>query len=139
MWQALTNEQSLLLFHGLLHLTPSGASNFFWIFAAASSLFVIVAVLLVIQRISGDPFLELAIDKLIVPTGFMLTKINSIPYSEIIAVREITIYKQVSLQIITRNRRYSVNASLLPTATEYEEFKRSLTEVIHSKIQGGQE
>src|SRR5262249_43935822 len=80
---------------------------------------IVMALLLIVRRFDLRRFVELGPDALRLATGFLLSLLVRIPYSEIIGAWEISLLGTVVLCIATDKRRFEAPSILLPDAESY--------------------
>jgi hypothetical protein len=83
---AWTNHSRLSLFR-LVTLSPSGATNFYWVLMCVSLLAASVAVLMSFFRLKELGYIELAENSVFLPQASLRGKMISIPYRAIQSVR----------------------------------------------------
>ena len=128
--KAVHNDRGLII-NGLITLASSGATNFYWGFAALNASFLLVAAFLSVRRVAAPKELELGLDALSLPKGFLQRQTALIPYSDMRGVSEIRVNGQKYLQFTACGRKYCVTASLLPDEKAYVELKEFLISRAH--------
>jgi hypothetical protein len=125
--EAATNDRGLIL-EGIFRFSPHGATVFYWMLAGLSALFVLAALFLAVARLSTDRYLQLESDAVILPHGFLQTKLSRVPYSSIATVSEVIVKGQKSLRLHTSSRKYAISASLLPSDHVYVQLRQLIAE-----------
>jgi hypothetical protein len=130
--KAFHNEAGLII-NGLITLGPSGATVFYWIIAVTAALFVVTAFLLVIRRLINPQILEVQEDVILIPYGFLTTRISRVAYRDLQRVWETEVSGQRFLCFIAAGLKYSIAASMLPDKESYAALK----DLLHSRLPHG--
>jgi len=123
--KAMHNSAGLII-NGIITLGPTGAIVFYWVIAAACGVFVLGSLIFTIRRVVSPKVLELGTDALILPHGFLQTKVARVPYSEIQSLSEAKVSGQTFLYITAGVRRFTITASLLGESEIYLAVKSFL-------------
>ena len=108
-----------LIIEGIIRLGPSGAAVFYWVNAALSGAFVLLGLLLMVNRIVNPQFLMLETDALLLPGGLFQRRTSRISYADIQECLEVQIYRQTFLHLAVYGRRFTINAALFPHKADY--------------------
>jgi len=115
----------------VIRLEPAEASIVYWILTVGCGLFVLSGIAAIVQRIVAPKTLELGIDALSLPSGFMQRGLVQIPYRDIQSISDVSVSGEKFLYIHTApaGRRYTLTASLLPSKAAFEEVREFLISV----------
>jgi hypothetical protein len=118
----------LLLFVGIVAPIVLVAMHKFSVRVGAglAAIFDAVALLLIVRRLAFRRFVELGLDGLMVPTGFLRARAARISYSDITRVSEGFLPLTAILIIATSRRRVEILSSLLPDAESYVALRNFL-------------
>ena len=130
--KAETNDRGLIL-NGIVTFSETGASMFYWILAGLCLGFVVMGILLIIQRFAGSSNLEITRDDIRIPRGFIKKTINSIPFGEVESVSETEVQGQRFFFLHAANRKYCVNRAFMPSSDDYEEVKLLIGSILASQ------
>jgi hypothetical protein len=126
--KAIHNDRGLIL--DLIPMDTGGATIAYWVFAAASAVFVVLAVATSIYRVTNPRLLELDEDGITIPGGFFKPEPSRILFSELIGLSEQKVSRQRFLYMTTKKRRYTLNAALLPDKETYD----AITQLLGSQL-----
>jgi hypothetical protein len=119
---AIHNDRGLIINH-IIPLDTHDATIFYWVLAALSVGFVIVLIMALIRRYSDPKFLELDETCITLPHGMLQRELSRIDYCNIVGLSETKVSRQTLLHLHTRERKYTLAASLLPNKKLYEEIR----------------
>jgi len=128
-FKAVTNDRGLIL-NGIFTLSEQGASVFFWILTATSLAFVVMGLLLIIQRATGVLSLELTECELKIPRGFIKKTLTHVNLSEVTKISEMEVQGQKFLYLHTAAKKFCVNRSLMPSKKCYDEIKELIENIV---------
>lgn len=123
--EVLTNERGLIV-QRIIHLSPQGATIFYWSMAIICGVFVLAGLAGFIHGLVSKQYLRLTSTEISAPkfgwsrtnTVVRLTEINEIGVQ--------SIQKQRFLNIYHRGGRLSINQSFLPNAAAFEELHKAI-------------
>ena len=127
--KASSNDRGLIL-NGIITFSQSGASIFYWILSALSSGFVLIGILLTIQRVMGSVSLEITETTMRIPRGFMMKTITEVDFRNVIKVSETEVQSQRFFYLHTPTQKYCLNCALMPSKAAYEEAKALIAAAI---------
>jgi hypothetical protein len=122
--EAATNARGLVL-KGVFTFSPQGATIFYWVLCGFAALFVVAAASALLGA-KGNRFLELTPDALLIPRGYVGTKLRYVPYYEIVEVTELSVTGSKSLGVRTSAGQFWIPASVLPSNEDYRALKEFL-------------
>jgi hypothetical protein len=128
-WNAVTNDRGLIL-NGIFTFSEGGASIFYWILSALSMGFVLIGILLTIQRAMGSVSLEITQTALRIPHGFIKKTITEVDLTNVVSVSETEVQGQRFFYMHTPGKKYCLNRALMPSKEAYEEAKTLIASVI---------
>jgi hypothetical protein len=111
-YEATHNHDNLIMFGYTLE--AAAANVFLWIMTTACGLFVLAGLLIALRYIASRQVLELGTDALLLPHGFLQTRLARIAYSDIQNVREVQVTGQKFLYITVGGQKFHVIASAMP-------------------------
>ena len=121
-WKAATNDRGLILWR-IFTLSEDGASIFYWVLVASSLGFVLIALLLAIQRAMGSADLEITPSTIRIPHGFINKKVSEVDLKDVTGFSEAEFQGQRFFYLYARGRKYCLNRALMPSKEAYEEAK----------------
>ena len=124
--KAASNDRGLVI-DRLIELGPEGATIFYWACAAASLAFVAVAGLMLIVRVKVRQRITLTEDAVVVPRSRWSNEERTIPFQDIIELRDITTAGQKFLKITHPDGKFMLIASMLPGAEDFEFLTSEIT------------
>lgn len=132
-WKAAMNDRGLIL-NGVITLSEYGASVFYWTLATLSVGFVLIGILLTIQRAMGSVSLEISNSAVRLPSGFLKRSITEIDLADVIDLSETTVQGQRFFYLHTAAKKYCLNRALMPSKADYEDAKVLITAaIVHIK------
>jgi hypothetical protein len=126
--QALTNDRGMIIEH-LITLDTAGATIAWWVLAALSAGFVVIALISGINGLLHPKVLRINVDSIELPHGLFQRLFARIPYSSITRISETEVHKQKFLYLHTGNKKYALTCGLLPNAQVYNDIKDFLLQV----------
>jgi hypothetical protein len=125
-YKALNNEVGLII-DGIIELSPSNATIFYWTFAVFSSVFTFFMLILLYDFLFGEKkYIIVYEDRISLPAGFRQKKVKEFYYNEIVDMTEINMGRQKFFEIKTTNDKANFGLSLMPNKAAYEELKMTL-------------
>jgi hypothetical protein len=107
-----------------IKLDPGEAKVFFWIPAVFSGIVALLGPAFMFRRAMFPRYVELAVDALTLPHGFLNMKSASIPYADIKILRESRADCQTILSIVALNgQRYDLFRSMFEDSKTYAEVR----------------
>jgi hypothetical protein len=131
--KAANNDRGVVINH-IIELGPEGATTFYWGLAALCAAFVVIAVFLAYHRVVFKQSLLFGPAVLIVPASQWSRAQKEIAYRDIHKLSERSVYGQRFLIIACAGGKYTVNASMLPSKSAFEEVR----ELLNTKIRESQ-
>ena len=129
-WKATTNDRGLIL-NGLIYFSQAGATTFYWVLAALSTVFVAAAIWIVASTlIVGVPDIALTDQAISIPAGFPIKRPLSIPFAEITGLSRSEISGQQFLVLHTKSKKHHIVLNWLASA----EIGRELDAEIASRL-----
>ena len=127
--KAASNDRGLIL-NGILTFSEQGASIFYWILTALSFGFVVIGLLVIIQRATGTLNLELSENELKIPSGFFKKTMTQVSLSDVTGISELEVHGQKFLYLHTAERKFCVSRALMPSKQSYEEIKELIQSIV---------
>jgi len=124
--EAINNDRGVII-DNVITLDTGGATIFYWILAGLSAGFVLIAIAAMLRTYLSPKVLRLEIDSLSLPHGFLHRQISRIHYSSIDRISETEVSGQKFLYLHTRDKRYSLVRSMLPSDQIYKEIRDFLS------------
>lgn len=128
-WMAAMNDSGLIL-NGVITLSVRGATIFYWTLATLSMGFVLIGILLTIQRVMGSVSLEISNSSVRIPSGFLKRSITEIDLADVVDLSEAAVQGQRFFYLHTKGKKHCLNRSLMPSNADYEEAKVLITDAI---------
>jgi hypothetical protein len=122
---AVTNDRGLIL-NGIFRFSANGATIFYWCLAAASMLFVLVAILALTMNLTTPRFVRLTSSELSFPPYGFARQPVVIALSDITQVTIQTIQRHQFLNIHHRNGKSTLSKSMLPNSDAFEKLNAAL-------------
>ena len=128
--EASTNTRGLIL-NGIIELSPSGASTFYWVLAALSTLFVLVAGWMIVTTlVHGVPDVVLTNEGISFPVGFPIKRPFTLPYSEITRLSQSEVSGQRLLMLHTAAKKHHIVLNWLGSRDSEVALTRELAQRI---------
>jgi hypothetical protein len=125
----LNNDRGAIIEH-IITLDTGQATVMYWWFVGFMVIGVILAIFSLVRTFTNPKFVRLDADSVVLPYGFMQRLTARIPYSSIDNITETQVSRNRFLYLHTRNKKYPLMASLLPSKQVYEEIKAFLAQQI---------
>jgi hypothetical protein len=129
--KAQTNDRGLII-NGIIELSASGATTFYWILAWLAFGFVVAAVLMLVVRILNPQELVLTEGGLYAPKWAWSREPTFIRYQDILNVSSSTVGRQQFLKIVYIGGKRTITASLLESQYAFKEFCHELSRRIQA-------
>jgi hypothetical protein len=120
-----SNQRGLIIDH-VIELGIDGATTFYWVLAAASAGFVLIALWALAVRALRDTYLVLDERELSIPSRWS-KRVRVIPYSEIRGIELVQINGQHLLYLATESGRVTVAGIMLESDERLRELGQELT------------
>lgn len=117
--KANSNDHGLII-NGIIVLSKSGATTFYWVIAALSAVFVVVAMFLVFVRLTISQRISLTPTSIVLPKSRWSAKLVDVPHTDILNLSATEVYGQRFLKIEYRGGKFTIAASLLPRNADFE-------------------
>jgi len=115
-YRALHNDRGLII-NGLIELETSGATVFYWVFAAASAAFVLIGAWGLLQRWQSPRYLVFDEVALSIPARWS-KKVRVVPYASIQTLELVSLSGQKFVQLTTSTGKASIAAIMLASEDE---------------------
>jgi hypothetical protein len=92
--------------------------------------FVLIGILLTIQRAMGSVSLEITQTALRIPHGFIKKTITEVDLTNVVSLSETEVQGQRFFYMHTPGKKYCLNRALMPSKEAYEEAKTLIASVI---------
>lgn len=125
--EASTNEQGLII-ENIITLSVHSATIFYYVLAAISALFVLIA-LLSISSARNPKYLVFTETEIIIPPIGMQKNPIILPIKDIVSLNETNISGQVMLTIKTSNKNGVIQRSMLENKDVYEHVKKLINDL----------
>jgi hypothetical protein len=123
--EAMTNERGLVL-ERLIHLSPQGATIFYWSLAAACALLVPLGLASFAAGFVGRRYVRLTSTELSAPR-FAWSKSNTVvALADILDIAVQSVQKQRFLHVHYRGGRLTINQSFLPSRDAFEQLREAI-------------
>lgn len=129
--EARSNDRRLII-NGIIELSVSEATTFYWVMRVLSMGFVVIACLLAVHRLRHQQRIAFTNTSLILPRSRWSQEERSINYTDISALSVTKINGQQFLNIVHGAGKSAIGASLLPSKKIFNE----VCELLEIKIQG---
>ena len=126
-YAALTNDRGLII-NGIITLSESGATVFFWVIAAVSAVFVLGGTWGIIVGLTSDRRLTITENGIRAPKSGYSKQYVTINFPDIFKVSMQTMNKQRFITLHHRTGRLSIAQSMLPDKEAFEEVVRIVTQ-----------
>lgn len=123
--EALTNERGLIV-QRFIHLSPQGATIFYWCVAALCALFVLAGLASFMVGLASKRYLRLTSTEISAPKFGWSRSNTVVRLAAITQIAVQTIQKQRILNIYHRGGKLSIVQSFLPNAAAFEEVHKAL-------------
>lgn len=110
---------SFLRIAGIITLSPSQASKFFWFLSLITAPVAFLALWLAFKTSFKPTFIELCETNLIAPKASLLMSLSTIPYSAISAIRVVEFRGEKSLQIRSSICNLELHAYCFPKPSDF--------------------
>lgn len=130
--KAKTNDRGLIL-NGIIEFQENGAATFFWILTACSAIFVILGIIMIIQKIKKNIPITISDDQISIPYGFVKKTIYHVLFKDINRIEEASISGQEFLYIYTEDKRHYITKDMIQTKDEYNEIVETLTNQLNNE------
>jgi hypothetical protein len=131
-YAAITNDRGLII-NGLIELSVRGAIVFWWVVAALSLGFVVLAIAAVTVR--GAPPVRLTPTELSAPKFGFSRRPVVIPLTEVASVDIFTVQRQSFIAVATRGgKQINIARSMLPDTQAFETLHHALA----TRVRAGQ-
>ena len=131
--KARTNARGLLI-NGIIELSPSQASVFFWILAGTSAAFVAACAFLIAFWSNTRQRIALSATSLIIPLSRWSAREISVDYGSITALKTTQVGRQKFLKVSHPNGSFTIAASMLPYPENIDEILRILSDRRNSNL-----
>ena len=128
-WKAATNDRGMIL-NGIFTFSEEGASIFYWILSALSLGFVLIGILLTIQRAMGSVDLEITSSAIRIPHGFIKKTTSEVNLKDVTGFSETEVQGQRFFYLYTPGKKYCLNRALMPSKEAYEEAKALVSSAV---------
>jgi hypothetical protein len=122
---AVSNNRGLTI-NGVIELSPSGATIFWWCFFAGSVCLTLLGLIGLFRSLTSKQRIAFAASFLIVPRSNWSTEEMTIPYRDITGLTVLKVGGQRSLNIYYADKKKGLSASWLPTAKAFDEVCKLL-------------
>lgn len=125
MHRASTNHRGLII-NGLIELGVDGATRFYSVFAVFSWCVVALALYATLSGLIRGPRLLLNEDSMVVPTGLLFVRYQTMRYADVRRIAEVTIRGQQLLTVAGVSSNVALLKSQFSSSAEFEEVARQL-------------
>jgi hypothetical protein len=123
------NDRGLIIM-GMIELSPGGATVFYWVLAALSFGFVVVAGFLAIVRLTLHQRIALTETCITIPRSRWSSQEVAVPFGEIVEVSRSEISGQRFLTIVYNGGKFTLTASMLPKKADFDEIYAAVSQEI---------
>jgi hypothetical protein len=127
--KAAVNDRGLIL-NGIVELSPSGATTFYWVLCALSGTFVVASGLPVYVRMTTRQQVILSRAGLSLPRSRWSSENQAIVFGDIRKVELTEVYGQRFAHIFHPGGKATITASMLPRDSDFDEVVRVVTDQI---------
>jgi hypothetical protein len=124
--KAASNDRGLNI-SGIIELSASSATTFYWVLSWLSFGFVAMAALMLVVRLLNPQKLVLTEDGLYAPKWAWSRTPTYVAYRNVLGVSSYTVSGQQFLNIVHTGGKQNVTASLLESTYAFEEFCKELS------------
>ena len=117
-----------LIINGIIELSASGATIFYYVLAAASLCFVLLGLLGLRNALAVTREVEIASDRISAPKGLMSKTVVNVPFAEVQDIRRYAISGQEFLEVVHGNGKLSIPKQASKNETECEAMANALIE-----------
>lgn len=128
--EALTNDRGLII-NGIIELSETGATVFYWVFSFLSFCFVLAMIVVTIHRLKVRQRIAFTASEIIVPASRWSAEEKSIKYNDISSLSVSKLSGQKFLSIIHSDGKSVIHNSMLPSKV-FEEVVELLSKKIGS-------
>jgi hypothetical protein len=115
------NDRGLII-NGIIELSAGGATGFYWVLAALSIGFVVVAGFLAIVRLTVHQRIGLAETSITMPRSRWSSEEIAVPFGEIVELSASEVSGQRFLKIAYNGGKFTLTASMLPKKEDFDEI-----------------
>ena len=126
-YAAVTNDRGLII-NGIITLSESGATVFFWVIAAVSAVFVLGGTWGIIVGLTSDRRLTITENGLRAPKSGYSRQYVTIKFPAIVKVSMQAVNKQQFMTLHHSTGKLSIAQSMLPDKEAFEEVVRIITQ-----------
>lgn len=120
------NDPRGIIFNGIITISPSLATIFYWILSVVSGLMGLLAVMVIVQHFRNPQIITVLSEKVLLPPPSPFSKtIEEYPYSQITELQEVTTQGQKYLYVHFSGGKRMLGESRMPKG-EYEKLKQYL-------------
>lgn len=121
------NDRGLKI-NGIVELSAAGATVVYWVLAAGSMSFVILAVFLAIVRITVHQQIVLTETSITIPRSRWSSEVITVPFGAIVEMSASRVSGQRLLKIAYNGGKFTLNASLLPRKGDFDDICLALVQ-----------
>jgi hypothetical protein len=129
--EAQKNNRGLII-NGIIDLSPRGATIFYWVLAALSVGFVVVAGFLIIVRLTLHRRIGLTRTSISIPRSRWSNEERVVPFAEILRLSQSEAYGQRFLNIEFIGGKFALTSSLLPSKADFKEICAAVNEGVQA-------
>ena len=124
--KANSNDRGLII-SGVIELSANGATIFYWVLAALSFGFVVIAGFLAVVRLTLHQRIVVGENCIAFPRSRWSSEEVTVPYNEIADVSASEVSGQRFLKIVYSGGKFTITASMLPRKEDFDEIYEAIS------------
>lgn len=125
--EALNNDRGMLINH-IIELDQNGSTAVLWFLTASCAIGTAVGAVNLFMSIFNPKQLVIDDRSIHLPDGFLLNRIERIPFASIVGMYESSLKSQTWLHVETKNGEFKITKGWMPSARDYEDLKDAISE-----------
>lgn len=125
------NERGLIL-NGVIEFSPTGATIFYWVLAALSAGFVVVAGFLAVMRLALRQRIAFTETCLMVPRSKWSSEEVTVPFRDVLELTRAEASGQRFLTIVHPGGKFTLIGWMLPKKQDFDELWQGLSEGVNA-------
>jgi len=119
-------SDSGLVLNGIIEMSPTGATVFYWVITVLFVAFSALGVLLAIKSVQSKAELVLTDEYVRAPKSGISKKIITVPFNDVEKVSVQAVKGTVFLNIFHRKGKFTIVSSVLPNMADFDEVKKHI-------------
>ena len=131
-YTAITNEEELVI-NGIIHLSVSAATVFYWVIAGLSFAFVLAGLALTVNRFTSVHRIAITEEGILLPNGIWKSGEHHVLFSDLTAIKNISVQKERFIYVYADGLKHTISASMLPSKRNFDEIEACLVKALESQ------